>query len=185
MRAGGADGYGEVYGFTATRDRKSGATTIAVTPKLQSDETLVAKFPETKLRIRGEHAGVIASSAGGYPGNEEGKTVFFVPEAKEGTLYVTDRRILFLRRGIDWKAGYLAYKEGAIPTDAPSNAPSRVLACAGLEYFEIGLEDIVGLDAGFFGGSLRLEEHGRTFRLDLTRKQLRAIQGTLKALKDI
>lgn len=45
MRMGGADGYGEVFVFTARRSPFSGATTIAVTPRLADNESLVAVFP--------------------------------------------------------------------------------------------------------------------------------------------
>lgn len=193
---GGADGYGEVFVFTARRSSFSGATTIAVTPRLADNESVVAVFPRAMFRIKGAGAGVLSSGVGGYPGKDNDKTVLFVPKLKEGTLFVTTQRIVFLRRKIDWKDGYLTFKEawwlGNPPNgvrkdgyvkfanawwagDAPDGSLLRVLACGGLEYCEISPGDISRLDRGILGGKLRIDAQGRAYVLRLTRKQTEAV----------
>ncbi len=175
MRMGGADGYGDVFVFTARHNPFSGATTVAVTPRLADNESVLAFFPGVILRIRGADAGILDSGTGGYPGKDKNEAVLFVPKLKKGTLFITSQRIVFLRREIDWKAGYLAFKEGVRAVTAPDMTLSRVLACGGLEYCEISLGDIARLDRNMLGGKLRIETHGRVYVLGLTRKQAEAV----------
>lgn len=172
-RVGGADGYDEVYAFTAATDPVSRTTGVAVTPKLHDGETIVAVFPRVVLRIKGGEAGLFDSTVGGYPGMND-KTVMFAPKSKKGTMFITSRRIIFIRREIDWKAGYHAYTRGVKAVSAPEGAPARFLGCAGLEFCEILTCDIDGLERSPLGGVLRLRAGNRTFRLRLSRRQLRA-----------
>jgi hypothetical protein len=177
MRVGGSDGYGDVFVFTARRNKSGGATTIAVTPKLTGGEAMVAVFPGEVLRIKGAGASLFAKGVGGYPGKSADGAVMFVPRLKPGTLFVTSRRIVFLRRRNDWKMGFMAFIRGLKEMDAPDGAPSEALACGGIEYCEIALEDIKRLDRDLLGGRLRLETRGREYVVRLTRKQSEMISG--------
>lgn len=160
-----------MFVFTARRNPQGGATTIAVTPKLSDGETLVAVFPREVLRIKGAGAGLFAKGVGGYPGKSADGAVMFVPRLKPGTLFVTNRRMVFLRRRNDWRAGFMAFIRGPREMGAPDGAPSEALACGGIEYCEMALEDIKRLDRDPFGGRLRLETRGREYVVRLTRKQ--------------
>ncbi len=176
---GGADGYGSLFIFIAKRDPFTDATTVAVTPKLQDGERIVNVFPGTWFRISGEIAGPLASGAGGYPGPGEDSSTYFDPTARKGTLFVTDRRLLYLRRKFDWKGGYLAYRDHDRARNCPKDAPERALGCAGLEYFEIPLGDVKSVNRGVFRGSLLIMHQDRSYTLRLPGKQLRAIVGAL------
>jgi hypothetical protein len=195
MRIGGSDGYGEVFVFTARRNSSSGATTIAVTPRLAENESVIAIFPRTILRLRGAGAGVLATGAGGYPGKDNHGTVLFIPKLKEGTLFVTSRRLVFLRRKIDWKEAYAEFKRSVraevsmrdqkkvhvyynnqryegIPPEMPF---WRALLSGGLEYCEIPLEEIVRLDRSSTGGRIWIESHRRSYIMRLTRGQAETV----------
>jgi len=172
--------------FTASADSASGATSVAVTPLLEDDESLVATFPGTMLRIRGGQGSIFDSGAGGYPGKDQ-RNVFFVPWIKKGTLFITTKRIVFLRRAIDWKTGYLAYKRGVVEKYNPAGGPPKVLGCAGLEFCEILASDVRSRKQGLVGGTITLESHGRVYRLRLSRRQFVAVQAAFgnKAAKRI
>ena len=162
---------------------------------MADNESIEDVFPNVILRIKGAGAWPLASGIGGYPGRDNNGAVLFVPKLKEGTLFITNQRIVFLRRKLDWKDGYLAFKEarflGSAPNEArkrgymkfnawwegetPNGSLLRALACGGLEYCEILPDDIARLERGILGSKVRIETLGKAYCLRLTRKQADAV----------
>jgi len=168
---------------------------------LGDGESVIATFPGAVLRLKGADANLLADGAGGYPGRSGRKVVRFSPRLKEGSLFVTNRRILFLRRSHGWKEGYTAFREAIrLDTSLRGGASIRVkyaepwmesfatnlplmgmLHCAGLEYCEIPLEEIVSLQRTFTGGRIRIESDGRAYSLSLTKGQAESVAKLLGA----
>ena len=144
-------------------------------------ESIIATFPRVFLRIKGADAGLFSSGSGGYPGTGERKVIPFIPKLREGSLFVTDRRIVYIRRQIDWRTGFLAYVKGARVTDAPAGAPGDVLACGAIEYCEIYRDDIERLERGLFGGKLGLDARGRRYVVRLTKRQADAVGSMIQS----
>jgi hypothetical protein len=185
MRIGGTDGFGDVYTFTSKRSSRFSATTIAATPIIRGGETMVAAFPRVFLRIKGAEAGIFDSGDGGYPGDCRGGVYRFEPGIRQGTLYITNRRIIFLRRRVDWKDGYQTFKRLARRRPSAEFMLQNILACGAIEFCEILLEDIQQMHTGIFGLKILIETQGRVYALRLTRKQARRLSDSegLKRLR--
>ncbi len=173
MKVGSGNGYDDVFELIEERDKATGSKIFAAVPKLADDEKIVATFPEILFKIRGGYAGSFERGEGGYR-DSSGSVYGFNPYARPGTLFVTTRRIMFIRRKWGWKDGYLAFRR-AISIGALDEV-ERALLCGGIEYFDIPLEEIKGQRSTVLGGYLWISAGDVRYRVHLGRKELACIR---------
>lgn len=208
MLVGKSNGHRIVYEFVSGRDTRSGMNVIAATPMLWKDERIVATFPQTWLRLTGLEADLLDHGIGGYP-TVDGEVALFNPGKRPGTLFVTNMRLVFLRRSEDWPKKYHAYKNRTFEQTLDrvflsghdlvalleelrydqagrwNSRPSKehILDYAGIEFCEILLDEISGLERSRFGGYAFIDAKQRKYRLRLDREPFTAVEGQLKNAK--
>lgn len=147
MRVGDVDGLNSVYRITARRDYSGFVIDFSGTLFLESGEKLLSFRTESLLHIVGSSS----KTADRYP-SFGGELVEFYPEAGWGTMFITDRRIVFLRKP-EYNQLWEAYKStqhaygGGIP-DRVFNRALRIHRQGAMEYLEIRYEDVTHYEEG-------------------------------------
>lgn len=154
MRVGDIEGRNVVYRLTAARTNSGRVINFSGTIVLEPREQLLFFKNETLPEIW---------NAGGrkdrffddlYP-TSDGMLVNFHPRLGWGTMYFTDRRILFLRRpDIDQlRVIYGGSSPSNVPTEVSSKARS-IAAMGGMEFFEIPHEDVLRYERGAYSARI-------------------------------
>jgi len=160
MRIGDIDGFNEVY-----------------TPQgiliLEANERLLFKFPNRTLEVDTQWRLFFVNYV-------------FPPRWGEGTLFITDRRIVFIRRPLDsWLIEFTFPFYRAIGYDSPLidkgiEHSRRVNTQEGFDFVEIRYEHIAFAWKGLLYRRLCIFDEGRRYQAYLDRDVYKAIVPTLK-----
>lgn len=144
MLVGDGDGAGSVFSSKAEADPSGVALNVSVNLVLSPGEKLHFWRIGSRLNVTGPPL---------YPIRSGEMTEFF-PDAGSGTMYFTDRRIVFLRHPSLDEIGWIyslqsprSVGTSAIP-EAVRRRVFRVLLRGGVEYLEVGYEEVTSFKEG-------------------------------------
>ncbi|MBE0518260.1 MAG: hypothetical protein IH630_03400 [Thermoplasmata archaeon] len=157
MRVGDLDGKNSIYEVRAVQDYSGFVVNFSGHLIPESGEKIL--FFETESLLNIHKCGSINNHF--YP-SFGGESVEFYPEAGWGTLYLTDRRIIFLRKP-EANQLYESYKSSS-NMYSPETVPDRVYMRAirihrfgGMEFLEIRYEDIIRFEEGKYTSTMFLQ----------------------------
>lgn len=181
MRVGDVDGRNEVYRLRAVRSRDDRVAEFSGSIVLEPGEKIISFTTDFRpvvwrKRRRSSFKGEL------FP-TKDGMLVKFYPQDGWGTMYLTDRRMLFLRRPSPMHLGvvYGVSKYGD-PGKVPWNnvrRASAVVSGGGLEFLEIRYEDIIRYDRGLGSARIRFRVVEDEYVLRLPRKAFDTISSIL------
>ncbi|MCJ7464746.1 MAG: hypothetical protein MUO81_08410 [Thermoplasmata archaeon] len=176
MRVGNIDGNGVIYRVLSRGDPKGVATIYAGDIILEGGERLVAVLRDTRLGLMIGWKSVGRDDK--YPSIHGDMTPFHSYDGP-GSLYITDRRIVFLRRP-DLKEirGNRSGEDMGVGSDL-ARARS-ILSANGLEYCEIKFEDIADFKEKRGGTRLYLSAGGQQYHVSLDKEEADALVPLLK-----
>jgi hypothetical protein len=178
MRVGGQDGRESVYKVVMKPDFQDLTAIFAGDIILERGESLKAVVPDMSFSLL---AGWRRFLIGKFGITMNGELIPFTDESGTGSLYITDRRLLFLRRP-DLRSLYKHY------TNANSSPPIALLKWVGeitktnsLEYCEVRVEDIIRYKEHREGGTLYIDLGTDKFHLFLGEESWQIVGPMLKA----
>ena len=151
MRVGDLDGKGTVYNIAARHNTSGVVVDFAGSLILEGGERIRAFKTESRLTIHN----LKSKKSAMFP-NAKGGEIPFFPEAGWGTMYFTDRRIVFLRMP-DYDQLFAIYYRRHSSKDHGPVVPYMVNARAmqiaqslGMEYLEVRYPEITKCDVGLY-----------------------------------
>ncbi|HIJ16447.1 MAG TPA: hypothetical protein HA364_01550 [Thermoplasmata archaeon] len=173
MRVGDLDERNRVYRLTVVRNCDGRVTEFSGSIVLEQGERVISYTTDFRPMMWRSGWKRDQFKASLFP-NTEGMMTFFAPGEGWGTIYFTDRRMLFLRRpDIHQLMEIHNVSKYDMDASVPSNILQRaaaVIAGGGLEFFEIRYEDVVRYDCGLRSADIRVRVVDEEYVLRLPRK---------------
>jgi len=182
VRVGDLDERNHVYKITAVRNRDGRVVEFSGSIVLEPGERIISHSVGFRpiIWMRGRKIGTLGDSL--LPTTEGMLTKFF-PGDGWGTIYFTDRRILFLRKPA---LHHLAEIYNVSPYDIDASIPpntllraAAVISGGGMEFLEIRYEDITRYECGISSADIRFNVLEHEYVLRLPRKVFEEISAVL------
>jgi hypothetical protein len=175
MKTGDVDGIDRVYKVVGQMDRAGMMMNFAADLKLEGDEKLVTVFTDTDFPIK---TGWGSWGGGKFPSASGQLTEFYEDDGK-GSLFVTDRRIVFLRRP-DLELIHKHHSGGGNSPWPYMQRAKHIMAAGGLEYFEVSYYDVQFYLRKRWGMYVYMKVERKKYRMTLDNEETSAILPLMK-----
>jgi len=172
MRVGDIDGRDLVYRVIIKQDSRGLTKNYAGDLLFENGEKLSAVFPDIRIglssKVKKQGVHLFPSSTGSY--------VQFFDYEGTGSLYITDKRIVFLRRP---DIASIRRAHGQDNYLGPASRVLPILSANALEYCEVRLEDISVFKPLLSGSNLNIVARGQRYKLRIGKEETRVLRGVL------